>query len=49
MIHFEWDENKNINNQKKYDSSKGVKGRFYVPKEEISLPLYLNKKNKIFI
>jgi hypothetical protein len=95
MIQFEWDENKNIINQrkhgisfeeaayvfsdrenisipdmehseneerrtrlfrkfrretmkKKYDFSKGVKGKFYVPKEEILLPLYLNKKNQDF-
>jgi hypothetical protein len=34
--------------KKKYDFSKGVKGKFYVPKEEISLPMYLNKKNQDF-
>jgi hypothetical protein len=34
--------------KKKYDFSKGVKGKFYVPKEEILLPLYLNKKNQDF-
>ena len=34
--------------KKKYDFSKGVKGKFYVSKEEISLPLYLSKKNQDF-
>lgn len=34
--------------KKRYDFSKGIKGKFYVPKEEISLPLYLNKKNQDF-
>ncbi len=34
--------------KKKYDFSKGVKGKFYVAKEEVSLPLYLNKKNQDF-
>ncbi len=34
--------------KKKYDFSKGVKGKFYIPKERIVLPLYLNKKNQEF-
>jgi hypothetical protein len=34
--------------KKKYDFSKGVKGKFYIPKEEIVLPLYLDKKNQDF-
>lgn len=34
--------------KKKYDFSKEVKGKFCVPKEKISLPLYLNQKNQKF-
>ncbi|MDP2807856.1 MAG: hypothetical protein Q8O74_06955 [bacterium] len=28
-----------------YDFSKGIRGKFYIPAEEIHLPVYLDKKN----
>ena len=31
--------------KKKYDFSKGVKGKFHIPANEIELPIYLNKDN----
>ncbi len=34
--------------KKQYDFSKGVKGKFYIPKNEIELPVYLDKKNQEF-
>ena len=34
--------------KKTYDFSKGVKGKFYVPENEIELPVYLDKKNQEF-
>ena len=30
--------------KKHYDFSKGEKGKFYVPEEEIKLPIYLDSK-----
>lgn len=32
--------------KKHYDFSKGEKGKFYVPKAEIELPLYLDANNQ---
>ena len=32
--------------KKEYDFSKGVKGKFYIPEQEINLPIYLNKTNQ---
>ncbi|MCK4797221.1 MAG: hypothetical protein KAT05_07550 [Spirochaetes bacterium] len=32
--------------KKKYDFSKGVKGKFYIPEKEIELPIYLDKENR---
>ncbi len=29
-----------------YDFSKGVKGKFYIPENEIELPVYLDKANQ---
>lgn len=29
-----------------YDFSKGEKGKFYFPEEEIDIPIYLNDSNK---
>jgi hypothetical protein len=34
--------------KKEYDFSKAVKGKFYVPAEEIETPIYLDKKVRIF-
>ena len=34
--------------KKKYDFSKGTKGRFYFPEEKIELPFYLDQKNQNF-
>ena len=34
--------------KKEYDFSKGVKGKFYVPENEIELPVYLDKENLMF-
>ncbi|MEM7184691.1 MAG: hypothetical protein AAF518_27600 [Spirochaetota bacterium] len=34
--------------QEEYDFSNAVKGKFYVPKEEIQLPIYLNTENQDF-
>ncbi len=34
--------------EKEYDFSKGIKGKFYIPKEEIELPIYLDKTNQEF-
>ena len=34
--------------KKKYDFSKGVKAKFYMPENEIELPVYLNKKDLDF-
>ncbi|HBD94989.1 MAG: hypothetical protein A2015_00105 [Spirochaetes bacterium GWF1_31_7] len=31
--------------KKEYDFSKGVKGKFYIPENEIQLPIYLSKDN----
>jgi len=31
--------------KKKYDFSKGIKGKFYIPENEIEMPIYLNKEN----
>ena len=31
--------------KKHYDFSKGEKGKFYVPENEIELPVYLDEKN----
>jgi len=31
--------------KKEYDFSNGVKGKFYIPKKEIELPVYLDKDN----
>lgn len=31
--------------KKQYDFSKGEKGKFYVPENEIELPVYLNVNN----
>lgn len=32
--------------KKHYDFSKGEKGKFYIPEEEIELPVYLNTTNQ---
>jgi hypothetical protein len=32
--------------KKHYDFSKGEKGKFYIPEEEIELPVYLDTKNQ---
>ena len=32
----------------KLDFSKGVKGKFYTPENEIELPIYLDPKNQSF-
>jgi len=32
--------------KKQYDFSKGIKGKFYIPKDEIELPIYLNRDNQ---
>jgi hypothetical protein len=32
--------------KKHYDFSKGEKGKFYIPEEEIELPVYLNTNNQ---
>ena len=32
--------------KKKYDFSKGVKGKFYINANDIELPIYLDKKNQ---
>ena len=34
--------------KKHYDFSKGVKGKFYIPENEIELPIYLDKGNQEF-
>lgn len=34
--------------RKHYDFSKGVKGKFYIPENEIELPIYLDKTNQEF-
>jgi hypothetical protein len=34
--------------KKTYDFSKGVKGKYYVPENEIELPIYLDKSNQDF-
>jgi hypothetical protein len=36
---FEWNENKN-------QRRKGIKGKFYIPENEIELPVYLDKDNQ---
>ena len=35
--------------KKEYDFSNGIKGKFYIPEEEIELPIYLNKENMAFL
>ena len=32
--------------KKHYDFSKGEKGKFYVPEDEMELPIYLNQSNQ---
>ncbi|MEZ4527962.1 MAG: hypothetical protein R2941_18775 [Desulfobacterales bacterium] len=32
--------------KKQYDFSKGVKGKFYIPENEIELPVYLDRANQ---
>ena len=32
--------------KKQYDFSKGIKGKFYIPEDEIELPVYLDKENQ---
>jgi hypothetical protein len=32
--------------KKHYDFSRGDKGKFYIPEEEIELPVYLNTNNQ---
>lgn len=32
--------------KKEYDFSKGVKGKFYIPENEIEIPVYLDKENQ---
>lgn len=32
--------------KKNYDFSKGEKGKFYIPENEIELPIYLNENNQ---
>jgi hypothetical protein len=32
--------------KKQYDFSKGEKGKFYIPENEIDLPVYLNENNR---
>lgn len=32
--------------KKHYDFSKGEKGKFYIPEEEIELPVYLDTQNQ---
>lgn len=32
--------------KKQYDFSKGEKGKFYVPEEEIEIPVYLSETNR---
>ena len=32
--------------KKHYDFSKGIKGKFYVPEDEINLPIYLEENNR---
>ncbi|HCL56292.1 MAG TPA: hypothetical protein DHW82_04695 [Spirochaetia bacterium] len=32
--------------KKSYDFSKGVKGKFYIPENEIELPIYLDHSNQ---
>jgi len=32
--------------KKHYDFSKGEKGKFYIPENEIELPVYLNENNQ---
>lgn len=39
--------NKNYEN-KSYDFSKGVKGKFYVRESDIELPVYLDQENRSF-
>ncbi|MCG9875921.1 MAG: hypothetical protein MH321_14180 [Leptospiraceae bacterium] len=34
--------------ENEYDFSKGIKRKFYMPKEEINIPLYLEKENQDF-
>lgn len=34
--------------KKKYDFSKAVKGKFYVPEKDLHIPIYLDSKNKKF-
>ena len=32
--------------KKSYDFSKGIKGKFYIPENEIQLPIYLDSSNQ---
>lgn len=32
--------------KKHYDFSKGTKGKFYIPEDEINLPIYLEENNR---
>jgi hypothetical protein len=32
--------------KKNYDFSKGEKGKFYIPEDEIEIPVYLNDTNR---
>jgi hypothetical protein len=32
--------------KKEYNFSKGVKGKFYIPEDEIDIPVYLDKENR---
>jgi hypothetical protein len=41
---FEWDEKRIM--KKHYDFFKGEKGKFFIPKNEIELPVYLNQTNQ---
>ena len=34
--------------KKQYDFSIGIKGKFYIPENEIELPVYLDKENQEF-
>jgi hypothetical protein len=35
--------------KKKYDFSKGEKGNFYVPEDEIEIPVYLSETNRKYL
>jgi hypothetical protein len=34
--------------KKQYDFSKGVRGKYFIPKDEINLPIFLDKKVRDF-